>query len=342
MPTDKQRKLNSEKSESVSAGSESNGDESFTFGNVYTKIPKKFILPEIHYDNEEQMHWQLPSMNLIVGPTGAGKTNICYDLIHKATRGKHPAFEEIYLFAANLKEPIWAWIIERSQEVKKRNGPQVLWYSNRLYDLPSVTSFQDIPKEKKTSKVIIIDDFVNASDAEMQKVEDWMKMGRKELATVIFLTQSFFRTNKFVRDQTRYIWIRGIGNETDLNAIARTFPQLVDKEVLSEIYHNAVTPWPNALCIDTQSKDVNETFRRTYTPINIDKYLDEDVARFQEGSKGEKSSHIKKDKRKAEDMEEGEGVKEYEPEVDENKEGAIEWLERITGFRQPEKRVKRG
>lgn len=330
------------------------GKEHLTFGNVYNKIPKKFTLPDIHYDLEKQMHWELPSMNLIVGPTGAGKTNICYDLIHKSTRGKHPAFEEVFLFAANLQEPIWDWIVQRSKEIKKRGGPQVLWYSNRLYDLPSVTSFQDIPKDKKTSKVIIIDDFVNASDDEMKRVEDWMKMGRKEMATVIFLTQSFFRTNKFVRDQVRYIWMRGLGNETDLHAVIRTFPQLVDKEVLSKIYHGAVDPWPNALCIDTRSKDPNMTFRKTYTPIDIGEYLDEDQRQFQEGSAGisislDPTKHQGEQqagsglKRKAGGIvSEIEEIADMTEPLDEDNEGAIEWLERITkGYRQPEKRRRR-
>lgn len=317
---------------------EESSKEELTFGNVYDKIPKKYILPEIHYDDEKLMHWQLPSMNLIVGPTGAGKTNICFDLINKATRGNNPAFEEVYLFAANLKEPIWAWVIERAAELKKKGGPQVLWYSNRLYDVPSVTSFQDIPKEKKTSKVLIIDDFVNASDDEMKKVEDWMKMGRKELGSVIFLTQSFFRTNKFVRDQTRYIWIRGIGNETDLAAIARTFPQLVDKEVLSKIYHDAINPWPNALCIDTQSKDPNETFRKTYTPINIEKYLDEGQTQFQ--LKADKTNAKTSEKEDKEEMGGGRiGLSSgMEEPLDEDNEGSIEWLERVTAFRKPERR----
>ena len=143
---------------------------------------------------------------LIIGPSGSGKTNTLLHLIDKF----HP-IDKIYLYAKDTDEEKYQYLINKREQVgiKNLNHPHIE-YSNDMNDvLEDINNYN----KKRDKKVLIIFDDMIADIMRSEKfkaiVKELFIRCRKLNISIVFITQSYFRTPKDARlNSTHYILMK--------------------------------------------------------------------------------------------------------------------------------------
>ena len=155
-----------------------------------------------------------PFRMLIIGPSGSCKTNTLLHLIEKL----HP-IDKIYLYAKDPDEEKYQYVINKREQVgiKNLNDPYAfIEYSNYMNDV-----LEDINNYNKNrdKKVLIIFDDEIADIMRCQKfkaiVKELFIRCRKLNISIVFITQSYFRTPKDARLNSTYYILMKIGNKKD-------------------------------------------------------------------------------------------------------------------------------
>ena len=160
-----------------------------------------------------------PFRMLIIGPSGSGKTNALLHLIDKF----HP-IDKIYLYAKDTDEDKYQYLINKREQagIKNLNDPHAfIEYSSDMNDvLEDINNYN----KKRDKKVLIIFDDMIADIMRSEKFKGIVKelfiRCRKLNISIVFITQSYFRTPKDARlNSTHYILMK-IGNKKELKSIA--------------------------------------------------------------------------------------------------------------------------
>lgn len=225
--------------------------------NHYKHIPKKFQEEERHYPNESKVKIKLPFRMALIGASGSGKTNCLIELIEKMN-----CFDKIILMAKNTEEPLYATLIDNIREVEKKTGSQILTVGNTILDLPELKTLS-----KENNTLLIVDDMVNEKDKHLSRVAEYFTMGRKQYVSPIFISQSYFKIPKIIRENTGYFIFTKITGNRDLFMILKDFELGVTEDQLLALYHNAATGFPNFFMIDRETNDKDLIFRKNFKGI---------------------------------------------------------------------------
>ena len=154
---------------------------------------------------------------LIIGPSGSGKTNtLLTDKFHSV--------DKIYLYAKNTDEEKYQYLINKREQagIKNVNDPHAfIEYSNDMNDvLDDINNYN----KNRDKKVLIIFNDMIADIMRSEKfkaiVKELFIRCRKLYISIVFITQSYFRTPKDARlNSTHYILMK-IGNKKELKSIA--------------------------------------------------------------------------------------------------------------------------
>lgn len=228
--------------------------------NLYETIPKKFKEEERHYDTEKEVNIKLPFMMCVTGATGSGKTNAVINIIRKIN-----AFDKIMLWAKNTDEPLYAAFIDQLREVEKKTGASILSVSNTIDDLPDVKTIN-----KDNTTLLLVDDMVTEKDKALSKVAEYWIRGRKQNCSCMFLSQSYFKIPKIIRDNSYYFIFAKIAGERDLQLILKDYKLGVTDDQLVELYNKATAGgYPNFFFVDVKTSDVDLRFRRNLKPMKL-------------------------------------------------------------------------
>jgi hypothetical protein len=133
-------------------------------------------------------------------------------------------------------------------------------------EVPDIKEF-----EENTEQIFIIfDDLVNADKKVQQKICEFFLRGRKLHITSLYLSQSYFKTPKFIRINCGYIFLRGISSKRDLSMILRDYELGVDIKELMQIYKYAVAQPFSFLGIDVDAPEERK-FRSNFKIIPIER-----------------------------------------------------------------------
>ena len=154
-----------------------------------------------------------------MGPSGSGKTNILLNLIDKF----HP-IDKIYLYAKDTDEDKYQYLINKREQAGIKNSNNLyafIEYSNDMNDV--LEDINNYNKNRDKKVLIIFDDMI--PDIMRSKkfkaiVKELFIRCRKLNISIVFITQSYFRTPKDARlNITHYILMK-IGNKKELKSIA--------------------------------------------------------------------------------------------------------------------------
>ena len=192
-----------------------------------------------------------PFRMLIIGPSGSGKTNTLLHLIDKF----YP-IDKIYLYAKDTDEEEYQYLINKREQVgiKNLNDPYTfIEYSNDMNDV-----LEDINNYNKNrdKKVLIIFDDMIADILRSEKfkaiVKELFIRYRKLNISIVFITQSYFRTSKDARlNNTHYILMK-IGNKKELKNIAEENSGHLDFKEFSKIYNYCTKKPYSFMMVDTR------------------------------------------------------------------------------------------
>ena len=191
-------------------------------GIIRSKIISKYKLlnlDDIVSNKKENKDNDWPFRMLIIGPSGSGKTNTLLHLINNF----HP-IDKIYLYAKDTDEKKYQFLINKRElaGIKNLNDPHAfIEYSNDMDDaLDNINNYN----KNRDKKVLIIFDDMIADIMRSEKfkaiVKELLIRCRKLNISIVFITQSYFRTPKDVRLNTTHYILMKIGTKKELKNIA--------------------------------------------------------------------------------------------------------------------------
>ena len=215
---------------------------------------------------EERNDW--PFRMLIIGPSGSGKTNTLLHLINNL----HP-IDKIYLFAKDIGEDKYSYLINKREKAGliNLNDPKAfIEYSDNMDNV-----FDNINNHNKNrdKKVLIIFDDMIADIMKSEKFKAIVKeifiRCRKLNVSIVFITQSYFRTPKDARlNSTHYILMK-IGSKQELKSITEEKSGYLDYKDFLKIY-NYCTKEPHSFVMIDTRPTATITFTKNFDePIDL-------------------------------------------------------------------------
>jgi len=219
-----------------------------TIKNMYEKIPKRF-LDKVDNPNFNIHKLKIPMRMCIVAPSGSGKTNFLVNLLAMFSTNQG-TFQSIHIITRNSDEALYKWLQQKSSQIHISEG---------LSKTPKLDSF-----DKEYNHLVVWDDLVLAKDLSM--VENYYIRARKLNVSVIFISQSYFKIPKIIRNNCSYMVLLKLSGNREVNVILSEFGLGVTKEQLLKIYEYATSEKFSPLLIDME-EDKESRFRKGLTEI---------------------------------------------------------------------------
>lgn len=212
--------------------------------NMYDKIPKDF-LDSVDNPNFDLHNLKLPFRMCIVAPSGSGKTNFLVNLLHLFSCGSKGTFSTIDIITRNKDEPLYKWITSQCESIRINEG---------LSHTPKLDDF-----DKTKNHLVVFDDLVLSKDLSM--VENYYIRARKLNTSVIFISQSYFKIPKIIRNNCSYIVLLKLSGHREVNLILSEFGLGITKEELLNFYDYATKEKFSPLIIDME-ESTDKRFRK--------------------------------------------------------------------------------
>ena len=214
--------------------------------NFYSILPKHLTSK---YSNPgfAQHGIEHPFRMLIVGGSGAGKTNFVLNLI-KVMAG---TFDHMTICTRNADEPLYNYLRSKVDE-------RQLDIVEGIENIPPLESL-----DPEAQHLVVFDDLVLAKN--QSAIEEYFIRARKIArgVSVCYLTQSYFRTPKTIRINCSYIVLKQLSSSRDLSLVLSDYGLGVEKRYLERVYAYATREKEDALIIDTQRR----LFRKNFTEV---------------------------------------------------------------------------
>jgi ABC-type dipeptide/oligopeptide/nickel transport system ATPase component len=216
--------------------------------NMYEKIPKQF-LDKVDNPNFNIHQLKLPFRVCIIAPSGSGKTNLLLNILKLFSAGRG-TFSTIDIITRNKDEPLYKWLNSISDQIIIKEG---------LQHTPKLDDF-----DKNKNHLVVWDDLVLSKD--LTSVENYYIRARKLNVSVIFISQSYFKIPKIIRNNCSYLVLLKLSGQREVNVILSEFGLGVSKDELLKIYEYATKEKMMPLIIDNEA-DKDHRFRKGFTEI---------------------------------------------------------------------------
>ena len=179
---------------------------------------------------------------LICGNSGSGKTNLLYHMLIKPLI----YYDEIYLYARNLEQDKYKKLIKKMMDLSHKLGYEILHVSND--EIIPVTEMEYLDNQK----LVIFDDYV--CDKNQRQLIDYFIQGRHKNCSIIYLSQSFYKTPKDIRLNCSHYCVYEFPSAREANRISSELG--VDKDVYKISTKNPFT----FLYVDKPKKIIAKNF----------------------------------------------------------------------------------
>lgn len=214
----------------------------------YKKVPKKFLLKS-HNPNYKKHGINIPFRMLIIGGSGAGKTQTLLNLIHNM----NGTFNKIYVITKNKHEPLYEYL-----EEKLKDDISVIEGIDAAPDLD-----KDISKKDQT--LIVMDDLV--LEKNQKPLEEYFIRARKQNASLVYISQSYFAVPPMIRKNLNYLIIKRLSNQPDLFRIMREYSLGVEKDILLKLYEESIKDNKQDFLLVDLDAEPEHRFRKNFNDI---------------------------------------------------------------------------
>jgi len=167
------------------------------------------------------------------------------NLISLFSKGKKGTFATINIITRNKDEPLYKWIQTKTNQIVIKEG---------LSNTPKLDDF-----DKDKNHLVVWDDLVLSKDLSM--VENYYIRARKLNVSVIFISQSFFKIPKIIRNNCSYMVLLKLSGQREVNLILSEYGLGITKEELMDLYKYATKEKFSPLVIDMEA-DAEDRFRK--------------------------------------------------------------------------------
>jgi hypothetical protein len=213
----------------------------------YKEMPKKYLLKQ-HNPNFDKHGLKLPFRMLIVGNSGAGKTQTLLNIIYNMGN----TFQNIIVITKNKDEPLYNYIEDKMGE----QGLQILEGIDNAPDLDGL--------DKDEQTLIVMDDLV--LEKNQSALEQYFIRARKLNCSLIYISQSYYRVPRIIRQNLNYLVIKQLSSLKDLYRIMSEYSLGVEKPQLGDMYKSATGSKQDFLLIDMDTDPANR-FRKNFNEI---------------------------------------------------------------------------
>ena len=207
-------------------------------------------LDDIVSNKKENKDHNWPFRMLIIGPSGSGKTNTLLHLINNF----HP-IDKIYLYAKDTDEKKYQYLINKREQAGMKNLNDAHAFIQYSSDMNDVLDHINYNKNRDKKVLIIFDDMIAdimRSEKFKAIVKELFIRCRKLNISIVFITQSYFRTPKDARlNSTHYILMK-IGNKKELKSIAEENSGHLDFKDFLKIYSYCTKEPYSFMLVDTR------------------------------------------------------------------------------------------
>ena len=161
---------------------------------------------------------------LIIGPSGSRKTNALINLIQQDNGN---LVDQIYLYAKNLDEPKYQFLIEK------------LEYSSTMDDV--YNKIDDYNSKIKRKVLIVLNDMIAdimTNKKSQATIKELFIRYRKLNISLVFISQSYFSVPKEIRLNSTHYLIMRIHNRRELQQIAIDHSADINYKDFLKIYRN--------------------------------------------------------------------------------------------------------
>lgn len=243
---------------------------------------------------DANQHYLLPKHPfrlLISGASGTGKTNLLLNFIYD-----YLEFDNLFVCAKDMYEPKYAKLKEnytmfegvdldemiRKYPKKKKKvmlelfekfGQKGTLFSSDTKDFITVDDL-----DPSCRNVVVFDDCV--TDKDQRSIEDFFIRGRKKNASIIYLSQSYYRTPIVIRRNCNYLIFFNL-QQREIQQIIREVDGSLTKEEFSRLYKKCMRQPYDFFMLDLVSPALRYRMKH-FTPINKDgRILTEENLRVQ-------------------------------------------------------------
>ena len=211
---------------------------------------KKYTKNNFDMGGIEVQNIEYPKHILICAGTGSGKSNFLSNYLTISSRGTG-TFGHITI-VCKQSEPIY----EMLQEQLGSNLTMIT-------DLKKLLPLEQFGN-KSSQQLLVFDDCVAEKD--QSKIEEYFLRGRKhgEGIQICYLSQSYFKTPIFIRQNISYLILLSLSSDADLSRIMTNYNVGIHKDIFKKIFKNAVS---NKMCcfkINIATQDLNKKFSRNW------------------------------------------------------------------------------
>ena len=206
------------------------------------KIPNYDVEDDM-VSNFKQLYKFMPDRSfrmLLRGPNGSGKTNTLMHMIYNLLY-----FDKIYLYAKNLEQSKYQNLISMFKPISDEAGYVVIEASN-----DEIIPVEDLDSESQ--KIAIFDDFV--CDKNQKPLVDYFIQGRHKNCSVIYLSQSYYKTPKDIRLNCSHFSIYEFPSANERRLICN------ENKIPKELYEKATKEPYCFVYIDNPRKSTTKNF----------------------------------------------------------------------------------
>ena len=177
---------------------------------------------------------------LVCGPSGSGKTNTLMHMIYNLLY-----YDKVYLYAKNLDQSKYQNLMDMFQPIINEAGYYVIEASN-----DQIIPVSDLNDDNQ--KLVIFDDFV--CEKNQKPLIDYFIRGRHKNCSVIYLSQSYYKTPKDIRLNCSHFSIYEFPSANERALICR------ENSISKEPYEKATKEPFSFIYIDKPRKFVTKNF----------------------------------------------------------------------------------
>lgn len=217
--------------------------------NFYEEKKVQRHMTKSHNPNYNNHLIKLPFRSIIVGSSGAGKSNMVCNIL--ARMGE--TFNRV-IIVTKAKEPLYDYL--------QSQIPDDMLEIH--YELDILERFKE-PDFFWGQTLVIFDDLCNETLKTQAPIAELYIRGRKLGVSMIYITQSYYKVPKVIRLQTQYIFIIKVSGMRDLNMILSEYSLTATKHQLQSMYNYVCNSgvFGNAFVIDLDASQ-DKTYRKNF------------------------------------------------------------------------------
>ena len=206
------------------------------------KIPKQYKTNK--FGENKKLGIQNLFRGIILAPSFAGKTNLVFHIIANSPN----IYSHLHIIARNPNQELYNYLRDKLKS------------NITIYDPDTPPSVDAIEKQSEP-QLVIIDDYSNDKNLQKNLFSHFFTRGRHKNLSTLFLSHSYFATDKMIRLNSEYVFILKANSKRDLQMVLKDFPlKNCDEKMIFKAYEDATKDKGQMLMIDNVKNELKKNF----------------------------------------------------------------------------------